>query len=317
MLDYQFKLLKGHENFTDIANRIIEAVIQYSLVIGADIDGTLVHAEPGEHKNVKPNKPLTQIFNHLNSLTNGHAFLLTGRPQEFVDNVFVGRDFLVGTEHGSILSLCEGDVPFARIGNPELMKRFRIEFAQAQKENSFLSEVQIEDYKTSTATLGFTHIINPKGVRDITPEQIGLMNDLTQAVCTLSEKILKSLGATDINVVNTVTPTNAVIEIMPEGACKADSLQYLRDNGFIRTTDLTVFSGDSGGDLNVMEKVSNEGGICLGVGPKAPECSDIVFSSPEEHVKFLSFVIEHACELSSKQNNVQKNTKINFMPAIS
>ncbi len=289
-----YPVRRGSENIQEIEDRMVAAIIRQGIVIGADIDGTLVHAVPGEHKNVPADPVLTQLFNNLNDVTGGNAFMLTGRPAEFVHNVFPNRRFLTGSEHGAEISP-SSDIDFvARVGDPEKMKQFRAAFREAQANDSDLSKVQIEDYKQSTATLGFTGLINPEGTATIPPEMMERMTSLTKRVIDISSQILENIGAVGVNVLDTVTPTNAVVEILPNGACKAESLQYLRDNGDLDSVGLTVFSGDSGGDEAVMTKVFNEGGICLGVGPKAPDCSHIVFDKPENHRAFLSHVLDRS-----------------------
>jgi len=280
-------VISGVDAIPDITDRIVQAIRDKDITLGADIDGTLVHAVPGEHRNVLPEHDLVGEFNNLYDITGGQAFVLTGRPYEFVKNALPGRKFLAGTEHGSVISSTPDAEQIVRIGNVQAMTAFREAVKHKIGKDPLLDGVQIEDYKTVTATLGFTPIINKHGKPEIGRKATRLMGFMQKAVVNLAHEGVVEADLTGVDVVDTVTPTNAVVEVMPQGACKAESLQHLRDKGNIRKTGLTVFMGDSGGDATVMRKVFNEGGICLGVGPKAPDTSHVVFDRPEDLRHYL------------------------------
>ncbi len=304
---YADKIISGHEAFPEIRRKIIDAIAGGDITFGADIDGTIIHAQPGEHKNVPLELTLTSLFNDLNSAMNGNAFMLTGRPQEFVKNTFgMRRDFLVGTEHGSVISRYAGDTPFFRIGNRDHIINFRKTFEEVRGDDPDYKDLQIEDYKIASATIGFTHMINPNNEPTISSKDMERMRMLTKKIVDLSNRILEAQKIPSMQVVDTVTPSNAVVEIIPVGACKAESLQYLRDEGCLRQTSLTVFAGDSNGDRTVKEKVASEGGICLGVGENAPDCSHVKFSEPEALVFFLRDVLSEAAEMAK---TTQKTTQ--------
>jgi len=285
----KIEFLGGSDDVLRIEDTIVKAILDGEASIGDDIDGTLAHTPPGEHKNVTPDHNLVRLFNGLYDLTKGQAFMLTGRPFEFGKNFLPGRRFLLGTEHGTNISKQDGMLPFNRIGNPKTIIAFKAAFECARAIDPLLQGVEIEDYKDVTATLGFTHVINPEGKAEIDRESLDRMTQISLRIVETARKISKDLNAHDMQVVDTVTPTNAVVEYIPQGACKAESLQYLRDVGLVRKARVNVFGGDSSGDRTVMEKVFNEvGGICLGVGPKAPQASHVVFATPEGHVAFLN-----------------------------
>lgn len=285
-------LIRGEKLLPQVTEQILDAAKEGELTIGADLDGTLVHAEPGVHDNVPHDPALEKLLNRLNFQLNGNVVVITGRPYEFVRNIFPSRNFLVGTEHGAVISRHHGEAPEARIGNPEHVQSFRSALQSELANDDRLTDVQIEDYKEASASINFTHVFNPEHTRDITAEQVQKMQELTAVLVDLSTSIVNDLDSSSLQVLDTVTPTNAIIEIIPEGACKAESLQYMRDSGLLSNTALTVFKGDSGGDQTVMEKVCDEGGIPLGVGPKAPECSKIVFERPEGLRKYFADIAD-------------------------
>ncbi len=290
-------LTSGHENLLDVTTTIYRALERGEVKFGFDLDGTLVHATPGDHVNVPEDAVLEKLLNDLNIITDGNSFILTGRPDEFVKRIFPRRQFIAGTEHGSVISLSASDRPANRIGSADQIARLHNAFHGAIASNPLLEGLQIEDYKTVTMTLGFTHVINPRGERTISPEMTDKMKRISAEIVTLSNQILsefpQALGEeNEMIAVDTVTPTNAVVEIMPRGACKSASLSYLRNSGLLKNM-FTVFGGDSGGDKKVMDKVRNEGGICLGVGPKAPDSSHIVFEQPEHLRAFLKLFTDH------------------------
>lgn len=290
-------LLNGKDQFLHTTTEIHRALVEGNAAAGFDLDGTLVHATPGDHVNVVHDPVLQNLLNDGSVATGGNCFVLTGRPHEFVRRLFDNRQFIAGTQHGAVISLSSDDTPKNRIGSVDVIKRLHAAFEQAIKVNPLLEGVQIEDHKTVTMTLGFTHIINPTGASEITREMTDKMKRISAEIIKIAEKILDEFPSSlnDDNlmtVVDTVTPTNAVIEIMPKGACKSASLDYLRNNGLL-SRNFTIFAGDSGGDKKVMDKVRKEEGICLGVGPKAPESSHIVFQRPEHLRAYLSVFIDH------------------------
>ncbi len=292
---YDF-LIRGEEHYESVTTVISNQLKNGALAIGMDLDGTLVHATPGDHVNVPEDVVLENLLNTLNTATDGHTFVLTGRPDEFARRIFPRRNFFVGTEHGSVVSHHADDAPLNRIGSRLQIIHLTEAFKKAIASNPVLQGVQIEDHKTVTMTLGFTHIINPRNEKTISQEMTDKMNCIAKEIMALSNDILSEFPL-EINPhdqmisKDTVTPTNAVVEIMPAGACKSKSLDYLRNSNILRN-QFTVFGGDSGGDREVMEKVRNENGICLGVGPKAPECSHIVFKEPEHLRAYLGQFVE-------------------------
>ena len=188
-------------------------------------------------------------------------------------------------------------------GNPSKINAFKESFDIARLIDPLLRGAEIEDYKTVTASLGFTKVINPNNNPEISKEAMERMKLITLRVVDVAKKISRDLEAFDMQVVDTVTPTNAIVEYIPQGACKAESLQWLREQGHVRRARINVFGGDSSGDRTVMEKIFNEvGGIALGVGPKAPDASHMVFKTPEDHVRFLERIEARVAE--TKKNLV-------------
>lgn len=285
-------LLSGHTDYEYVTALISRNLAQGTLAIGMDLDGTLVHATPGDHENVPEDIVLENLLNNLNAATLGNTFVLTGRPTEFERRIFPRRNFFIGTEHGSVISHYAGDAPKSRIGSADQIETLTSVFSKAIQSNPVLNGVQIEKHKSVTMTLGFTHIINPNNEKTISDEMNDKMDQMRHAIVDLSNQILASFPQAEnadsqLIVKDTVTPTNAVVEIMPAGACKAKSLDFLRQSSILKS-HFTVFGGDSGGDREVMEKVRAEQGICLGVGPKAPSCSHLVFKAPEHLRAYLS-----------------------------
>ena len=291
------QLLDGHQHYELVTSLIAHNLAQGTLAIGMDLDGTLVHATPGDHENVPEDVVLEHLLNNLNTATFGSTFVLTGRPTEFERRIFPRRNFFIGTEHGSVISHYAGDVPRSRIGNAGQIQKLTAVFAEAINSSPLLRGVQIENHKTVTMTLGFTHIINPDNEKTISAEMTRKMDRMRHEIVDRSNQILATFPEAEnadsrLIVKDTVTPTNAVVEIMPAGACKAKSLDFLRQSSILKN-HFTVFGGDSGGDSEVMEKVRAEGGICLGVGPKAPSCSHIVFQAPEHLRAYLNQFLDH------------------------
>lgn len=314
-------LMRGQENLQGVTQTILQELSAGNLAFGFDLDGTLVHATPGDHINVPHDPVVEKLLNDLWAATSENTFVLTGRPSAFTDRLLPKRQFLVGTEHGAVISRRVGEPHKNRIGNPENIKILRRAFDKAIKEDSDLAGVQIEDHKTVTMTLGFTHIINPNNIHismdeiDERGEMARKMKLLTSKIMSLAETILSEFGDVEreqdqIIAVDTVTPTNAVIEIMPRGACKRDSLGYLRETRLI-TRQFTVFCGDSGGDAKVMNAVKQEGGVCLGVGSKAPDSSAIVFEKPEHLRAYLGSIIDESARTTERDS---PNVAVSWQP---
>ncbi|MEM6811831.1 MAG: HAD family hydrolase [Pseudomonadota bacterium] len=287
-IQINFSVLRGIEKLPEVEERIVQGLIDRDITIGSDIDGTLAHDTPGEHVHVNEGSRVTRLWNGLNRASNGQAPLMTGRPHTYIEHKFIGREFLAASEHGLGISFTEGHDAHYWKDTVSDIDRFKAHFQEAELNTPLLQGVQIEDHKKATATLGFTHLINPRLDHQITEEMMERMRALTKQVCRTSEEILSTIGSKGLKVRQTVTPTNAVVEILPKGVCKAKSFKYLRDKNILATTATTVFCGDSKGDKSVMKMVAaEEGGIALGVGPKAPKCSDVVFAQPDDLLKFL------------------------------
>ena len=262
--------LKGAENLNGIFDRVVQATIDQDITDGYDLDGTVVHAVPGEHVNVPQDPALENMFNTRNIHTDGGTYSKTGRPRIFTTKLMPNAKILVGTEHGGIFHLPDG-TDIIRAGDPEAVKEVLRLFSEVKQTSELLKRVQIEDHKQVSGTIGFTHIINPHSLPEINQEAIFQMEELTKEITDKLTNTIERLGFSDLQVVPTVTPTNAVIELLFEGSCKAESVLYARDNGLLKRANTNVFCGDSDGDRSVMEMISKEpGGICIGVGPKAP-----------------------------------------------
>lgn len=283
--------LKGGEDLHDIFNTIIKATLEAYITEGFDLDGTMVHAKPGEHENVPHDPQLEQIFLRRNRQTGGQSYPLTGRPRIFIDNLMPNTETFRATEHGSVLHLPDGTDVY-RIGDPQIVEEVMKCFNDTRKTLELLQGVQIEDHKTVSGTIGFTHLINPHNLREIDVEALQRMEDIKNAVVDTLQSTIDKLGIKELQVVPTVTPTNAVVELLFEGACKAESIRYARQQGWIKRASTNVFCGDSNGDKSVMEMIASEpGGIALGVGQSAPNCSHVVFAKPEHLRAFFGKVI--------------------------
>lgn len=314
-MDLNIPTLKGGDQLPDIFRRIVEATLAEDITDSYDLDGTLLYAKPGEHVNVPHDPNAEYIILQRNRQTNGNSPPITGRPHIFVKNAMPNARVLIGTEHGSVWHFPDGQL-INRIGDPQTIKEILACFDETRQASDLLRDVQIEDHKTVSGTIGFTHIINPHNLTEIDTEALQRMKEIRLSVVGQLQSTIDKLGIRDLQVVPTVTPTNAVVELLFEGACKAESIRHAREQGWLKNASTNVFCGDSNGDKSVMEMIASEtGGICLGVGPKAPTCSHVVFAGPEHLRAFWGRVIETVDERQQALPSLVKEPAASKMQA--
>jgi trehalose-6-phosphatase len=93
--------------------------------------------------------------------------------------------------------------------------------------------------------------------------------------------------------VNGNVPGNRVMELVPSTADKGQTIEWFY-NEFpnIFEGKVPVMFGDSGGDETAMNEVLKRGGFAVGVGPKAPDVSNINLRNVDHAREFLTDLAE-------------------------
>ncbi|MBU0800668.1 MAG: trehalose-phosphatase [Alphaproteobacteria bacterium] len=238
-----------------------------------DLDGTLIHVKPGENANIPADTDLQHMLNTLTRQSNGAVAVVTGRPRVFVEALIPSRNFASGVEHGAILQ---------EVANGPWHRRSKLEKSALDKIRAVLEErikgiagAQVEDHKEGTLTVEFTAAANPDRLAD----------ELEAAI----KAYLASQSGLAIDVLKATVPGNYVIELLPQGAGKAQAVDHLMASAPF-AGKIPVFCGDSAGDAGAMQRVRELGGIAIGIGPKAPACRDVHFADVRAMRAFMSGV---------------------------
>jgi trehalose 6-phosphate phosphatase len=238
-----------------------------------DLDGTLIHAKPGENANVPADHALQDLLNILTAQSGGALSVITGRPRVFVEALLPRRDFASGVEHGAILQeLPQGEWKRRSKVSKETLDKIR---AVLEDRIRHIPGAQVEDHKEGTLTVEFTQAANPDTLAD----------ELESAI----RAYLVAQGGEPIDVLRATVPGNYVIELLPQGAGKAPAVDHLMAAAPF-AGKIPVFCGDSKGDEGAMQRVKELGGIAIGIGPKAPVCRDIHFADIHAMRAFLTRV---------------------------
>lgn len=244
-----------------------------------DLDGTLIHAKPGENANVPADQALQSLLNMLTAQSGGALAVVTGRPRVFVESLLPRRDFASGVEHGAILQeIPQGPWHRRSKVTKETLDRIR-SVLEARIRN--IPGAQVEDHKEGTLTVEFTAAANPDKLAD----------ELEAAI----KSYLAAQGGEPIDVLKATVPGNYVIELLPQGAGKAAAVDHLMATARF-AGKIPVFCGDSAGDEGAMQRVRQLGGIAIGIGPKAPACRDIHFADITAMRTYLSLAAARAAE---------------------
>ena len=244
----------------DVALRLLDAHSRQRVAWFFDLDGTLIHAKPGENAGVPADTALQDMLNRLSAQSGGAVAVVTGRPRVFVESLLPRRDYASGVEHGAILQeVPQGDWKRRSKVTKETLDRIR---AVLEDRIRGIEGAQVEDHKEGTLTVEFTAAAHPEKLAD----------ELEAAI----KAYLAAQGGEPIDVLKAVVPGNCVIELLPQGAGKAAAVDHLMASAPF-TGRIPVFCGDSAGDAGAMARVKELGGIAIGIGPKAPSCRDIHF----------------------------------------
>ena len=254
----------------DIALRLLNAHSQRRVAWFFDLDGTLIHAKPGENAGVPQDADLQDMLNTLSAQARGAVAVITGRPRVFVESLLPRRNYASGVEHGAILQ----EIPQGEWKRRSKVTKETLDKIRAVLEDRIrgIDGAQVEDHKEGTLTLEFTAAANPEKLGD----------ELEAAV----KAYLATQDGAPIEVLKAVVPGNCVIELLPQGAGKAAAVDHLMAAAPFAGR-LPVFCGDSAGDAGAMARVKELGGIAIGIGPKAPACRDIHFADVKAMRAFL------------------------------
>lgn len=242
-----------------------------------DLDGTLIHAEPGKNAGVAADIDLQKLLNALNCQAAGSVAVITGRPRIFVEETLPGRRFGAGVEHGALLQEKLYD-PWINRSPLDAQKITSIR-AVLQDRIKGVAGAQVEDHKHGTLTIEFTRAADPERLGD--------------TLATAINEWIATQPGLALDVIKAVVPGNCVIEVLPQNLGKASAVDHfmaLRDF----SGKLPVFCGDSEGDRKAMEHVKALGGFAIGIGPKAPACADIRFDTVAQMRAFLLHAINPA-----------------------
>lgn len=254
----------------DIALRLMNAHVRGRVAWFFDLDGTLIHAKPGENAGIPADTALQDMLNTLSAQARGAVAVVTGRPRVFVESLLPLRQYASGVEHGAILQ----EIPQGEWKRRSKVTKETLDKIRAVLEDRIrgIDGAQVEDHKEGTLTLEFTAAANPEKLAD----------ELEAAV----KAYLAAQGGEPIDVLKAVVPGNCVIELLPQGAGKAAAVDHLMASPPFAGR-LPVFCGDSAGDAGAMARVKELGGIAIGIGPKAPACRDIHFPDVKAMRAFL------------------------------
>lgn len=236
-----------------------------------DLDGTLIHAEPGRNDGIAADVVLQDMLNTLSTQSRGAVAVVTGRPRVFVEGLLPRRDYASGVEHGAILQ----EIPQGAWARRSKVTKETLDKIRAVLEDRIrgIAGAQVEDHKEGTLTIEFTRAANPEKLAD----------ELEAAV----KAYLDAQGGAPIDVLKAVVPGNCVIELLPQGAGKAAAVDHLMASAPFAGR-IPVFCGDSAGDAGAMARVKEIGGIAIGIGPKAPACRDIHFADVRTMRAFIA-----------------------------
>lgn len=236
-----------------------------------DLDGTLIHAEPGKNAGIPADPALQDMLNKLSARSGGAVAVVTGRPRVFVESLLPQRAYASGVEHGAILQE-KPDGPWHRRSqvSKESLDKIR---AVLEDRIRGIAGAQVEDHKEGTLTVEFTRAANPEKLGD----------ELESAI----REYLSAHATAPIEVLKAITPGNCVIELLPQGAGKAAAVDHLMASAPF-AGKIPVFCGDSAGDAGAMARVRELGGLAIGIGPKAPACRDIHFADVKAMRTFMA-----------------------------
>jgi trehalose 6-phosphate phosphatase len=236
-----------------------------------DLDGTLIHADPGSNLGVAADMDLQHMLNTLAARSGGAVAVVTGRPRVFVEALLPQRHYPAGVEHGAILQ----DVPQGPWQRRSKVAQETLDQIRAVLADRIrgIEGAQIEREKEGSITIEFTRAADPERLAD----------ELEAAV----KAFLAAQGGVPIDVLKAVVPGNCVIELLPQGAGKAHAVDHLMAAAPFAGR-VPVFCGDSAGDEAAMIRVRQLGGIAIGVGPKAPACRDVHFPDVRSMRAFLA-----------------------------
>lgn len=243
-----------------------------------DLDGTMITAPAGENAIVAADRDLQKMLNRLSVQAGGAVAVITGRPRLFVDSLIPRRNFASGVEHGALLQENNQTDPWQRRSKASKAELDELR-AVLERQISGIAGAQVEDHKEGTLTVEFTRAARPDDLADRLEDAI--RRHLAQRAAAGT--------ATPIDVLRATVPGNYVIELLPAGAGKAPAVDHLMATARF-AGKIPVFCGDSKGDEAAMMRVRALGGIAIGVGPKAPACSDVHFADVAAMRAFIATV---------------------------
>lgn len=251
-----------------------------------DLDGSLVHAQPGLHIGYDADERLQRVLNRLDQQSGNAVAVVTGRPDIFVEQVFPGGNFFTATEHGVIVR--------ERVGGPVLrsfsgdvdIKRLSVMVKQEMTRAGLRGdECYVEDYKSGSLTAQFTEASDPKYAASV-------IKDVLNRIVASPENVGSKMP---LKLVDGNVPGNRVMDLVPDTADKGKTLEWFyTQHANVFAGKIPVVLGDSGGDTTAMQYARSIGGIAIGVGPKAPKESQIRLHSVTEARNVFTTLAEHA-----------------------
>ena len=232
-----------------------------------DLDGSLIHAEPGRSVGYQADDRLQYVLNRLNVQSNSATAVVTGRPEVFMQQFFPQGAFFSATEHGVFVRDRVGGSLIRNYEGGQDMHALQASIAKEMAKRGLdASECYVEQEKEGSITVQFTDAADPQNAA----LHIG---EILQQVMFSPRN---AASTAPLHLVDGNVPGNRVMDLVPDTAEKGQTLEWFVNeypNIFKGKTPIMV--GDSGGDATAMQWVKDNGGFAIGVGPNAPAIQDI------------------------------------------
>lgn len=235
-----------------------------------DLDGTLVHAEPGRNTGYHADERMQFVLNRLNVQNESATAVVTGRPELFLQQVFPNGAFFSATEHGVFVrTKVGGEMRRTYQGGQNIAALKQLIADEMQARGLDEKECFVEAEKTGSLTVQFTKAADPQKAALI-------IGELLQQVMFSP----RNASSTDpLVIVDGNVEGNRVMDLVPQTADKGKTLQWFYETyPHIFAGKKPIMFGDSGGDLTAMQWAKDNGGYAVGVGAEAPEIADVKLS---------------------------------------
>jgi trehalose-phosphatase len=240
-----------------------------NMIWTTDLDHTVLDMQK-DAANVTAAAGLEETFYHLDRLTNGRFFVITGREMDYVDRIFSKRPLKASTEYHNVMRWHEDQAPQELRAQPHWA-------LIDQKLATIIQKYWPADYEMRHKPfMRSIHYSHAPALAD--PH---IKADVMYKLETILIEYENSTGQELVNI-----DGGAVFDIAPKGSSKGPAMQDILDEIKRRHPQqklYPIYFGDSPGDLDAVPVLKKAGGkfVSVGADPRVTSLADFQLECTE------------------------------------